>query len=935
MSDFLPRDILPDLWDEILKLHWTYLETEESIQKLEERKKLEGCLKELLCMVQHDRKFFLPETALVLKNSIREVGNFNGQKAISAFEAISQYANNLFTKPWRKEFRILKMYSGFFQHEIKTNLIDAEKLFEAMGYRRLSDDTLILDGPICPDQVTNVSRDAMTAYVELQIMKNVYMALDANGMTTTWLDIFRYREKHVGGISQAIKDLIYAYEEKRYRIREKALASDNYGYIDVQGPTNYGSTRPTQCQCGNVQYQVPQMHRQRMTNGTSCCSHDMQHQRSHPMFNSMNYSTSNYTHHQGGMGGGHLPHSRSLEHYNEPANVHQHPMLPQRHSFDHQQQNCAASSHLQHPNYGQQQRLHNSIQQQHQYYRNPTQNFYESPYDCIDDNSLGGSSISYAAVAASSTAGGGVDMPGNSAPMGYNINGATYAKPYNVSGNRFPLPYSISNQLSVSHGGLEHAYVPDNHMYAQVAKAPQGYMMNSASGVASGGIGAYGTHPQNRSVAAAMQNSVPLSAKSVPQHRQHYLSEQLIDFDDPPIIPPPPAEQFDPYHQQYIHDVNKTKRSNKMSETEMNMPSNYNQVRDLTYGHVPEDMYVYAKPIPKENRQAHKASHSAMEKSSYARKISASSSERGGGDSTDFNYESANDDFSMIPRHHQHSPTQFSKNQDGVGSYESWNYVFQNLERTSYTKDLGEREDLLVKSLDLDSMNITNDTTAPSQASSVEKRRSFYRETDNNPTVQNPQHSKQKPSKTFEAASVTKRDVANTTPPSNTNNTKQKPHLDNKQKIKSSLKQTTVSSLSSNTKQLANSNKKITNLPKINDNKSKTNNNDNNNSHSAVGVGVSGSSSSNSKPSKKSALTSTQNTAKIRPPEVTVAMAATAPANIVTAKNEWSCRSCTFINPDTTRICEICCRTKDNNLNGGPSGTKATQSVNHTTPTCV
>lgn len=92
------------------------------------------------------------------------------------------------------------MYSGFFQHEIHSNLIDAEKLFEAMGYRRLSDDTLILDGPICPDQVTNVSRDAMAAYVELQIMKNIYMALNGNNMTTTWLDIFRYREKNIGRV---------------------------------------------------------------------------------------------------------------------------------------------------------------------------------------------------------------------------------------------------------------------------------------------------------------------------------------------------------------------------------------------------------------------------------------------------------------------------------------------------------------------------------------------------------------------------------------------------------------------------------------------------------------------------------------------------------------------------------------------------------------
>lgn len=43
-------------------------------------------------------------------------------------------------------------------------------MFEAMGYIMMSDHTLSLDGSICPDRVTNVSRDAMTAYVECQVM---------------------------------------------------------------------------------------------------------------------------------------------------------------------------------------------------------------------------------------------------------------------------------------------------------------------------------------------------------------------------------------------------------------------------------------------------------------------------------------------------------------------------------------------------------------------------------------------------------------------------------------------------------------------------------------------------------------------------------------------------------------------------------------------
>lgn len=65
------------------------------------------------------------------------------------------------------------------------------------------------------------------------------------------------------------------------------------------------------------------------------------------------------------------------------------------------------------------------------------------------------------------------------------------------------------------------------------------------------------------------------------------------------------------------------------------------------------------------------------------------------------------------------SPPLMPKVQEGVGSFESWNYVFKNLERSGYTKDLGDREDLLVQSLDLGSLSITNGGAAPP----AEKRR--------------------------------------------------------------------------------------------------------------------------------------------------------------------------------------------------------------------
>lgn len=68
-----------------------------------------GCLKEFLSVVPHDRKFFLPETGRVLRRTVCDLKDFTAQNALVGFEAISQYANNLFTKHWRKEFRVLKV----------------------------------------------------------------------------------------------------------------------------------------------------------------------------------------------------------------------------------------------------------------------------------------------------------------------------------------------------------------------------------------------------------------------------------------------------------------------------------------------------------------------------------------------------------------------------------------------------------------------------------------------------------------------------------------------------------------------------------------------------------------------------------------------------------------------------------------------------------
>ncbi|KAG5672322.1 hypothetical protein PVAND_002456 [Polypedilum vanderplanki] len=247
MTTMYGRDPLEELWKEILDLHWNYLEMEESLKKIDERKKLEGRLREYISIVPHDRKFFLPETEHVLRISIQQMRDFSAFKGAIGFESISQYANNLFTKPWRKEYRVIKMYSGFYQHEIRNNLLDAEKIFIAMGYKLMPNQTLVLEGPICPDQVTNVSRDALTAYVECQIMKQVNSELTSIGLATTWNEIFNFRECHIGDSSQTIKGLTQMLQSHHIHMHG-AMRKDPYALALTSPPMHHHYQQQQQAQ---------------------------------------------------------------------------------------------------------------------------------------------------------------------------------------------------------------------------------------------------------------------------------------------------------------------------------------------------------------------------------------------------------------------------------------------------------------------------------------------------------------------------------------------------------------------------------------------------------------------------------------------------------------------------------------------------------------
>ncbi|KAK0081629.1 hypothetical protein PV325_011851 [Microctonus aethiopoides] len=209
-----------DISMKLERSHLVYLQTDESPLKLEKRQKLEGIIKEYLHLVPHENKYVFPETAHILHRSAATINDFSGYRACSAWTAISLYASNLLAQPWRKEYRTLRTYSGYYKHEIEANLVGAELMFELMGYKHTGLGVLTLDGPIDPDRVSNVSRDAIVAFVECQIMKQIWEKVSTT-FTVSWLQVLEFRESNVGSPDQAIRALIHRFWERLHQNRTK------------------------------------------------------------------------------------------------------------------------------------------------------------------------------------------------------------------------------------------------------------------------------------------------------------------------------------------------------------------------------------------------------------------------------------------------------------------------------------------------------------------------------------------------------------------------------------------------------------------------------------------------------------------------------------------------------------------------------------------
>ncbi|KAI5752837.1 hypothetical protein M8J77_020937 [Diaphorina citri] len=232
-----------DLWLRINEIHSRYIELDDSQEKLEYEHELGALIQEFLSIVPHNCKFHFMETTQVHKHSVLANPDFSPFKLANAWMAMSKYASNLLYQPWRKEFTIIKLYSGFYKHKIEPVLLGGQAILELMGYRETQPGQLELLEAIDADKVRVVALDALLAMVECQVLRIIHEDVCKELNNVTWKDIVEAREMYTGTPEMIAKKLISKFYQIRHcRSNSYGAACSNY---PIPAPCNgYASSMP-------------------------------------------------------------------------------------------------------------------------------------------------------------------------------------------------------------------------------------------------------------------------------------------------------------------------------------------------------------------------------------------------------------------------------------------------------------------------------------------------------------------------------------------------------------------------------------------------------------------------------------------------------------------------------------------------------------------
>jgi protein tamozhennic len=221
-----------ELKRKIVEFHLSYLNRDDNPEKLNHKTKLEGLIIEYLSIVPHSEKFEILEIAECLDRSIIENNAFSASKAATAFEILEKYANNLLTKPWRKEFQTIYPYGGYIKGLIEKQLRGSINILYLMGYRNrtVNGVTTLYNGSRVndPDLLARISLECLIAFVECQMMSQIADTLKSKGIDINWLQMLEIKSDNVCSMSELINYVVESNSSKNLIDFDKSVNSNQH-----------------------------------------------------------------------------------------------------------------------------------------------------------------------------------------------------------------------------------------------------------------------------------------------------------------------------------------------------------------------------------------------------------------------------------------------------------------------------------------------------------------------------------------------------------------------------------------------------------------------------------------------------------------------------------------------------------------------------------
>ncbi|ODM94256.1 Protein tamozhennic [Orchesella cincta] len=167
-------------------------------------------------------KFTYRETERVLHNSAMNIGEFDPREGCLAFCHLAKYAENLLEQPWRKDFHVIKLTSGFWVHNIAAQLQNAHEILIVMGYVNLDERTLKLLPTLNYNKLKEVSRDCHIASRECLILSQIWqhVADQEPDYPLTIGEVFEYRKNHLGDTDTICNKLLYDIRQRMHTAKQ-------------------------------------------------------------------------------------------------------------------------------------------------------------------------------------------------------------------------------------------------------------------------------------------------------------------------------------------------------------------------------------------------------------------------------------------------------------------------------------------------------------------------------------------------------------------------------------------------------------------------------------------------------------------------------------------------------------------------------------------